>query len=280
MESGSVEGCGHSSALDSSGTLASVEKVPGGPCAGTGEEEDFSSSESAPSVEKGPGGDEDVSGDYRWKLLDGTESILRLRAGGLWWHAVHRFTKERCRIVDDNAQERRNAKPTLETKIWREYKGDFGLKREQSGFEELVGEYREVEVWEIAECLGSWTTVRQTVDEGAPASDAVVLLTCENWSWKASHPTAPLALRPTEDCRRELNEMVDASQLALCYSVSRDPASGGRRLDLNMQYDGTNREGSVPSQAVPRHIRMRSLQAAFQTLGFARSYRAGADCNS
>lgn len=215
----------------------------------------------------------EVEGDYRWTSQDGeAEGLLRLRPGGQFWHAVHRATSERGRIVGSGSRSRRRAKPPAQTNIWKAYKGDFGPAGERDGVQDLAGDYEEIDIWEIAESLGSWVPVELSGDGSHAALGRAVLLTCEHWHWKSSHPTAPSSLRPTEASRDELDAMVDAGQLILCYSASQDKSTGVKTLELQMQSDRIVGPADSPSSKLPRHIRMRSVQAAFQTLGFARLY--------
>merc|ERR1711933_254074 len=99
----------------------------------------------------------------------------------------------------------------------------------------------------------------------------MVLLTCEHRSWKSSHPTAPSAFRPAEEGREELDRLIEAGSVALCYTIrSRSSTVNGvakdtRCLELQAHFDPAvvGCDGPV----VSRHARMRSMQAAVQSLG-------------
>merc|ERR1712232_1099006 len=107
-----------------------------------------------------------------------------------------------------------------------------------------------------------------------------VLLTCSNCSWKTNHPNAPLVLRPAEDSRAEIEDMINAGQVYLCYSTRHDEHTGERMLDLSFNIDDvcelSGDSLAIAGAAASRRTRLRNFQAAFQTLGFARSYKAQA----
>merc|ERR1712187_639705 len=154
------------------------------------------------------------------------------------------------------------------------------------------GEFEDVTIWEIAESLGFWWRVGRNCCEGttaaagsskeAPAleSGELVILRCGSWHWRTSHPTAPLTLRPTDEVSAEIDSMIDASQLLLCFATRRCSRTGMRLLELQSRLQtpeeallGASAESASSST---RHKRLRSLQAALQTLGFARTYQKGA----
>jgi len=207
-----------------------------------------------------------LHGDYQWASTDGlTQGILRVKPGGQWWHAVHRAATERGRVIEpgSKAARRRAEQPGPDTKIWKAYKGDFGASGQQSSLEDLTGRYEEVDVWEISESLGSWS-----ICDRQEGSAPMVLLTLEHWSWKSSHPNAPSVLQPTEDCKAELESMAAGGQLALCYVIGRCDETGASRLELQMPFTAC----AEPGGGLQRRARMRSVQAACQTLGFAKNY--------
>jgi len=217
---------------------------------------------------------QDLHGDYQWASIDGlTQGILRLKPGGQWWHAVHRSAKERGRVIEPGSQaaRRRAEKPGLDTKIKSALKGDFSAPGQQSTLEDLTGRYEEVDVWEISESLGSWSLC--DLQEG---SAPMVLLTLEHWSWKSSHPTAPSVLQPTEDCKIELENMAAMGQLTLCYAIGRCHEKAVSKLDLQMPFTASSESGAGSQ----RRARMRSVQAACQTLGFAKSYLGGSEAEN
>eukprot|EP00434_Breviolum_minutum_P014477 symbB.v1.2.012766.t1/scaffold888.1/size154975/3 len=114
-----------------------------------------------------------------------------------------------------------------------------------------TGDFQEIQVWELAEALGTW----QVDQHGAT-------LTCQHWSWKCSHPGAPMVLEPSMENRQQLDHLLELEELQLCY------VANGRSIDLQTK-------GHPSWDLQQRHQRLRSLQAAFQTLGFARSYSPG-----
>lgn len=217
---------------------------------------------------------EAIAGDYKFTSSDGqTEVLLRLRAGGQFWHAAHRRAVERCRV---SASAESRAGIDEPENVWRAYK-DFERGMLRSSGDALLHagrEYQSVPVWEIAESLGSWRALPD--DQGTPATSStdtgtsigslgrLLELTCTHWSWKCSHDSAPSNFKPTPEGEEELDAMVDAGQLVLCYSAS--AGNGARLLQLQAQV-------CSPAQAgLTRHARMRNMQAAFQTLGFASAY--------
>eukprot|EP00435_Cladocopium_sp_Y103_P025106 s1824_g6.t1 len=191
---------------------------------------------------------QDVAGDYSYRSPDGLESRLRLQPGGTWWHSTYRSSHERIRLTAASAKSQK-------------YRS-FVKAYKDSAFEEIppardleslaTGDFQEVQVWELAEALGTW----QLDQHGA-------ILTCQHWSWKCSHPGAPMVLEPSLETRQQLNQLLDSEELQLCYV-----ATAERSMELQTK-------GHPSWDLQQRHQRLRSLQAAFQTLGFARSYTPG-----
>lgn len=238
----------------------------------------------------------DVSGDYSWRSPDdGKEGLLRLHAGGQWWHAVHRTSTERGRVVDPSM---RRGPSQQAVNIVRAYK-DFDFVGRDAGdarrtLQELAGEYQTLEVWETAEALGSYRLLRT-------GGSWALVLQCQHCSWRSNFLTAPLELRPSDEARAEVEGMIDADQLVLCYSV--DEVSRQLKLLLNLDADAVavsppaqtetpadagadiafRGDETAPSPSpepamkapdafLPRHALLRSVQAAFQNLGFSRAY--------
>ncbi|CAK0844721.1 unnamed protein product [Prorocentrum cordatum] len=226
----------------------------------------------------------EAAGDYAWRSEDGqVEALLRLRENGQWWHAVHRQARERGRVVhrgesqpEPNRQEENN--------VWRAYK-DFSRGATDSASDEaqrrrFFGEYEDVSVWEIVEALGCWQQV-EPAQGCAPETSGALLLTCDSWHIRSSHPSAPAVFRPTEEGRKEIDAMMEAGQLLLCYVLG-DAGAGTRSLELQAHFEAAPPQAAVPS--VPRGVGQpparrpprRGLQLAFQALGFARRYQRGA----
>lgn len=204
---------------------------------------------------------EEIAGNYSASSPDGAvQSRLRLQPGGTWWHSAHRSAEEKLRILAARSPKEKESQ---------KYRS-FVKAYKDSAFEEIppdrsldsyAGDFESVAVWELAEALGSWEA------SDGPSGETALALRCEHWSWKCSHPAAPMVLRPSEDGRRELDDVVEAGQLQLCYALRRDGA-GTRCLELQTS-------GHPSWDLQQRHQRLRSLQAAFQTLGFGRCYTDG-----
>lgn len=190
----------------------------------------------------------DISGDYGYISPDGLQSRLRLKPGGTWWHSAYRSSHERVRLsakAKERSHKYRSFVKAYKDSAFEEIPPDRDLESLASG------EFQELCVWELAEALGTW----QIDQHGAT-------LTCQHWSWKCSHPGAPMVLEPSLENRHQLDELLEAEELQLCY------VHADRALELQTK-------GHPSWDLQQRHQRLRSLQAAFQTLGFARSYSSG-----
>lgn len=215
----------------------------------------------------------DISGDYRWaNPSEEVECILRVRQTGEWWHAAHRSSTERGRIVDPKAPKKQQG-PVDIRKAYKEH--DF--EEESSDLKQHEGNYHEFSVWEMAETTGSWRQVQiwsgvEAEGEEPPAALMGVLLTCQLCSWKSNFPNAPLVYTPSEDGQAEVDSMLESGQLVLCFVYRPEDESGGSRLELHMDLSTVFEWTGDQVQSLPRHARLRSVQTAFQTLGFAREY--------
>lgn len=211
-----------------------------------------------------------LPGDYQWRTED-SEGILRLRPNGQWWHAVHRTSTARGRVLEPG--EKRRGAPALNTKIMRAYKrygledSDEEVDKEQ--LRKLEGTFEEISVWELAESTGSWREVQVASEHG---KHVAVLLTCEHCTWKTNYPDAPLSLCPGAEGQAEVDAMVDDGQLVLCYVLQLTDELASKSLMLHMDLSTVCEWTGSALQAASRHKRLRNMQTAFQTLGFARAY--------
>eukprot|EP00927_Polykrikos_kofoidii_P085168 TRINITY_DN9188_c0_g1_i2.p1 TRINITY_DN9188_c0_g1~~TRINITY_DN9188_c0_g1_i2.p1 ORF type:complete len:560 (+),score=79.48 TRINITY_DN9188_c0_g1_i2:97-1680(+) len=219
-------------------------------------------------------------GEYVWHSEDGsTDGVIRIKKGGQWWHCVHRRATERCRIVNADTKQRSDD-PVNVAKAYKEF--GLGLLERSSPEEDikrLSGDYKDIEVWEIAECVGSWrqdvAEEAKTDPEIARASRAgIVYLTCATCSWKSNCPGAPLALRPNEEFRTEIEDMLADSHIVLRYRQGRCHATLTDFLHYDASPSNVAPNDESP-EALSRHAQKRCLQAAFQTLGFSARYWRG-----
>mmetsp|Transcript_54776 Transcript_54776/g.116969 ORF Transcript_54776/g.116969 Transcript_54776/m.116969 type:complete len:327 (-) Transcript_54776:195-1175(-) len=287
-----------------------------------------------------------LEGDYYWRSEDGaSEVVLKLTGNQQWWHAAHRKAEERCRVAAKNGHHHQSPQNIL--RAYKDFDIDGGRRTSvaESG---LSGHYEPVAIWEIAECLGSWSLLdlAEYRHQTPPNTEALVLLSCKHWNWKCSHPTAPSILRPTDEGAAQLDQLLENDDLTLCYAVlpfestagaaSEAALAGGGagaaddkdvcgaaagppsfQLKLLPQimpppssppaaaappnlrspdaaaaatgkaareaaataagtyYGGGGLSAGAPFAQTSKHSRLRSMQCAFQTLGFERSYKRG-----
>jgi len=216
-------------------------------------------------------------GDYTWRSQETqSEGILRLRPNGQWWHAIHRHAKERGRIVDP--QNQRSNRPAPPVDVRRAYK-EHTDEPDAHALDELQGKYEEFEVWEMAECLGSWqevlipgAIVDGSQDGQVPQPGHGVLLFCEHCEWKTNFPNAPLSLHPDKEGKEEVHEMVSAGSIKLCYALRSNLPTGDTVLEFLMTSGDVCDAGELAVTGAQRRAHTKSVQVAFQTLGFGRKY--------
>lgn len=187
--------------------------------------------------------DPDLPGDYRWHdASNEVECVLRLCSNGQWWHAAHRSSTERGRVLAPGVERPGGPAPPRDVRIHKVYK-EQKTRADAMDLSRLKGDYVEFLVWELAESMGSWREVAATVfvpagvadaDGGSPAAGssdeapvearqvAAVLLTVEHCNWKANFPNATLSLCPAGEMRAEVDALVAAGQVAFCYAFGRD----------------------------------------------------------
>lgn len=167
-----------------------------------------------------------LAGDFTWKSDDfQDESVLRLQACGTWWHAAHR-------------------QRPLKNKQWR-----------PGGRDSIA--------WDMAESLGSWHVEPLIGHDGNVSNGTGILLQFETCRWTSGNPGGPDAessLRPDAGCGADLDSMVNAGSISLCYGVGLCVSTGRRMLVLQTDH------------AVATGCDV-SLQATVKGLGLARSYR-------
>jgi hypothetical protein len=218
----------------------------------------------------------EVAGDYHWCANeDKVECVLRLMPSGQWWHAAHRSSTERGRIVDPKARTNKDEKAV---DIRKAYKNFDYEEDEAADLTKLGGDFEEFQVWEIAETLGSWQHVQissETMSSTGAEPLPGVLLKCENCSWKTNFPNAPLVYHPSKDCEDEVDAMLEAGQPVLCFVRRTCDETGNKSLELHMDLSTVSDSAGAKLQDAPTQTRLRSLQTAFQTFGFTRAYKEG-----
>jgi len=218
-------------------------------------------------------------GDFTWHSPDASsESTLRLRQGGQWWHGAHCTTKERALVV---RPEKKKESLGLQDRL----KAMFGTFEDEEAPDPAQAsaaenmEFSDVNIWEMAESLGSWRVVPSSASSVGEAPERpIAVLTCDHCRWTSDHPTATLRMRPAAEQREEIDAMVDEGKLILYFAFFEPAEPGGkRRLELQMTSDGLLAVEGSSEEGQPRHARLRSVQTAVQTLGFTRTYdQAGA----
>merc|ERR1712008_62661 len=119
--------------------------------------------------------------------------------------------------------------------------------------------------WEQAEALGSWQLLQLPRGGGQ-----AVLLNCESCRWASDldscrHPR----LRPLAKARQELDTIVTAGRLALCYTVRHCDTMGPVTLEMLLLHD-FSLSGLLSTPA-----RVSAARAAVETLGFRMVYGKG-----
>lgn len=178
-----------------------------------------------------------VYGDYKWKTPDGAcEALLRLREGGLWWHAAH-----------------------------------------HSSTQQMQPGAKDVELWEMAESVGSWSLVARSRVEGAvsPSSSGVMLF-FESCRWTAAHPEAQLRLRPAPKDREETEELCASGSLVACFAVTECDQTGERQLELLVEPEPLSTVNGEQAPGAPSPEQWaRAVQVAYHSCGVVKQYRHG-----
>lgn len=220
----------------------------------------------------------EIAGDYRWTDPDdGVECILRMRSTGEWWHAAHRQTIERGKIVDKAQKDKKKQKLVNIHKAYKEHGTAYEEDETVDDLKSLKADYEEFEIWELVETTGCWREVQVSVADGASYKARMgVLLTCRSSNWKTNFPNAPLVFcPPSKDRQDEVDSMLDSGNMVLCFvhhaACDENRGSGGR-LELHMDLSTVSEWTGAVMQEIPRHTRNRTMQTAFQMLGFARTY--------
>mmetsp|Transcript_25186 Transcript_25186/g.57932 ORF Transcript_25186/g.57932 Transcript_25186/m.57932 type:complete len:475 (+) Transcript_25186:53-1477(+) len=112
------------------------------------------------------------------------------------------------------------------------------------------------EVWELAECLGSWQIVSTGIGNAANAIE----LTIEGTRWTSNGVTSQVALRPLSEDRELIDKLCGTQELKVQYSL----AIGGRSLLRVMDFKA-------------KHLEQEEMQAtvllSLRSLGFEACYR-------
>lgn len=204
-----------------------------------------------------------------------------MRPTGQWWHAAHRSSTERGRVVDPKARKTKKAEQPVS--IHKAYKDWDYEEDEAADLSQLGGNYEEFNIWELVETIGSWREVQissETMTATGSTPMPGVLLICENCSWKSNYPNAPLVYHPSKDGEAEVDAMLDEGQLVLCFIARTCEETGSKRLELHMDLSTVCERTGAGVEESAGHSRLRSLQTAFQTLGFTRAYMEGQPSSS
>jgi len=184
-----------------------------------------------------------------------SEATLRIQPNGQWWHAAHLSRRERAKVMSSR---------TVVRKCW--YRSESRSQSESSvisdGLQDLssVGSSQgeDVDVWEMAESLGSWEAVRLSTGSWG------ILLTCEHCRWSSDRPSATPRLRPAPQMRKDTEKLLDSGKYIICFALSgAEVGRGCLKLESSQL---------PPVEGLTKQAFQRNVQVAYQALGFARSY--------